>query len=317
MGLIFYSNKTSKNFTNDNFPLFLELKKSPASFISLKQQEIFLNEFAWNNGVTFDKRTKTHIFPEKFTINDVEIFYFKELERIESERKSLEQSGEMEFQKRLISLYEAQNNNYGYLSENEEKIIKFFEKQQFIKKFLKFSLWVGFYIGLCYLIQIEFFIFVPIVIFIVVMIFGGEDWKYISNLSEDFTHGRDFMYSYFDAFYGHYLHPADILLFADVMNYFSDNILQRNKNIAENEKNFSKKYFFEKTRDKIQDFFREEKIKLKNDAEMVQKIIQKWSEMEQIRLEKERENSQNPLILASNKRREIMLRNLENINKNL
>lgn len=112
LGLIFYSDKKTKKFTNDNFPLFLELKKLPANLISLKQQEIFLNEFAWNNGVTFDKRTKTHIFPEKFTINDVEIFYFKELERIESERKSLEQSGEMEFQKRLISLYEAQNNNY-------------------------------------------------------------------------------------------------------------------------------------------------------------------------------------------------------------
>lgn len=105
---------------------------------------------------------------------------------------------------------------------------------------------MGFYIGLCYLIQIEFFIFAPIVIFIVVMIFGGEDWNYISNLSEDFARGEDFMYSYFDKFYGQYLHPADILLFADVMNYFSENILQRNKNIVENEKNFSKKYFFKK-----------------------------------------------------------------------
>lgn len=315
--MIFYSDKTSKNFTNDNFPLFLELKKLPASLISLKQQEIFLNEFAWNAGVTFDKRTKTHIFPKKFTINNIEIFYFKELERIENERNNLEKSGEMEFQKRLILLYEAQNNDYGYLSENEEKIIKFFEKQQFVKKFLKFMLWACFYTFLCYSIQIQFFLAVPIVIFIVVMIFGGRDWKYISNLSEDFTHGRDFMYSYFDTFYGHYLHPADILLFADVMNYFSDNILQRNNNIMENEKNFSKKYFFEKTRNKIQNFLIEEKIKLKNDAEVVQKIIQKWSELEKIRLEKERENSQNPLILASNKRREIMMKNLENINENL
>lgn len=69
--------------------------------------------------------------------------------------------------------------------------------------------------------------------------------------------------------------------------------------------------------EEIEKYFNKEKIELRDDAILVQKIVQKWSEIESFRLEKNSQNASHPAVLASNKRRELMLRNLQNFSKNL
>lgn len=116
------------------------------------------------------------------------------------------------------------------------------------------------------------------------------------------------------------IHHADQLLFAELINYFSENILNREKNLKKYEKMIKKRYcYFYILRfsipEEIKKFFEISKIQLRDDAILVQKIIEKWAEIEKTRLEKNSQNSNHPAIIASEKRRELMIKNLENISK--
>lgn len=116
------------------------------------------------------------------------------------------------------------------------------------------------------------------------------------------------------------IHHADQLLFAELINYFSENILNREKNLKKYEKMIKKRYcYFYILRfsipEEIKKFFEISKIQLRDDAILVQKIIEKWAEIEKTRLEKNSQNSNHPAIIASEKRRELMIKNLQNISK--
>lgn len=327
--MVKFENHKDKNFIKENFPIFKTLRNNAPNFLSLYRQEKILNELAYATGsVKKSKKTWALIFPEFFVIENEKIYYFEEIKRIQEQREMFEKSSEnpteKEFQKNLIKIYENYSNQFSpNLPENRKNISKIFYKQQKIKMFERFCLFSILGILCIYLTKISNFwiiSFLPFGIFIFVL-FTTKTLNLTNNREIYFRDGIHFVVNFFKIFANKTPHPVDILLFADIMKYFSENILERQKILIKNEnairKNYTLLFILFGIPTEIQNFLTEEKKKLKNDAKVVQKIIQKWSEIEKLRLEKERESSQNPLILASNKRREIMMRNLENINKNL
>lgn len=141
------------------------------------------------------------------------------------------------------------------------------------------------------------------------------------HLREYFSLLINTMISYLSQIKDSAIHHTDALFFADLMNFLWENILERKKRIEKYEKFFYNNYRYFciqfSVPEEIEKYFNKEKIQLRDDAILVQKIVQKWSEIESFRLQKNSQNASHPAVLASNKRRELMLRNLQNFSKNL
>lgn len=149
---------------------------------------------------------------------------------------------------------------------------------------------------------------------------NNKNFSEILSKKENFHHIISLISSYFHIISEKKnIHYVDSLFFADLMNFVSENILERRRNLEKYEKfvknNYKYFYVFQfKIPEEIENFFQKEKTELKNNAILVREITKKWVEIEKFRLEKIQNNSDNPIIIASNKRRELMMKSLETMN---
>lgn len=112
-------------------------------------------------------------------------------------------------------------------------------------------------------------------------------------------------------------HSLESLIFVDIINFFSKNISDREKNLEEYETFFKKSYFLYFWKfplsEVAEQFFQKEKQKIKNDAIIVIRLVKKWSQIESSRLSKIFSKEGNENILLASKRRELLISNFEKL----
>lgn len=315
------------------------------NYFSLKKQEFLIDEIKFlGYAESWNKKTRKKEF--NYDVLGKKFHYPTEKDRIQNEIQNFwelnKNNSQTELQKNFGDLYEKLilGKNENIEDENWIKI-----KEIVRIRMIERSIFGGFIFGFLYFalpfLIINFFtidkadfendfiniiiegnsLYIFISLLIGIAIFMAKILKSHNNnkiLAENFDSIINTIGSYFvNISKIEKIHHLDNLFFADLIGFLSENIENRAKNIKKFEKfiynNYRILFFKTKAPQEIENFFIQEKFLLKNNAILVQKIVSEWSKIEKSRLEKNIENSENDLIILSNKRQEAMLKNLEKL----